>query len=389
MAIRAPLYYSAGNLKEMTSTEVDEIISQTIYQYSLAPSVALSVISSGGNVGSITDTRQQAGTHSTDASSFPSEATTAEPTTVTVTYDKIQSTASSGSAPTDSGKTWPCYRTATNNIQAMSLQDVKDTFLHPAIDKLVAATLTTEQGGTYHINTATSVAGSTLVSATPIFVDSRTDTSLYTDDAAGLGFTRDKTYSSGGANGTNVVEMNNTTDLTVGMTIFKPDNTTLPDKTTDPTYITNINGNELTLSQNFIAQASGTYTIGSEALDQSTTITSYYLHRINGSNTAYTVPFYSNAQNNLQEFAPATFQTLLQGWIRNIAVDSAEGYQINYFLSASGAGQVRGSGMSDTRLNGTGNYKTFEVGGDDYRAQEFPDGTPTTVNTYYLRINKS
>ena len=45
--------------------------------------------------------------------------------------------------------------------------------------------------------------------------------------------------------------------------------------------------------------------------------------------------------------------------------------------------------MSDTRLNGTGNYKTFEVGGDDYRAQEFPDGTPTTVNTYYLRINKS
>ena len=389
MAIRAPLYYSAGNLKEMTSTEVEEIISQTIYQYSLGPSVALSVVSSGANIGSITDTRQQAGAHSTHASSFPSEATTAAPSTVTVTYDKISQSINSGSAPTDSGKTWPCYRTATNNIQAMSLQDVKDTFLHPAIDKLVAATLTNEQGGTFHINTATSVAGSTLVSATPIFVDSRTDTSLYTDDAAGLGFTRDKTYSSGGANGTNVVEMNNTTDLTVGMTIFKPDNTTLPDKATSPTIITNINGNELTLSQNFIAQASGTYTIGSEAVDQSTTITSYYLHKVDGSNTAYTVPFYSNAQNNLQEFAPATFQTLLQGWIRNIAVDSAEGYQISYTLAASGAGQVRGSGMSDTRLNGTGNYKTFEVGGDDYRAQEFPDGTPTTVNTYYLRINKS
>ena len=56
MAIRAPLYYSAGNLKEMTSTEVDEIISQAIYQYSLAPSVALSVVNSGGNIGSITDT---------------------------------------------------------------------------------------------------------------------------------------------------------------------------------------------------------------------------------------------------------------------------------------------------------------------------------------------
>ena len=75
MAIRAPLYYSAGNLREMTSPEVDEIITQTIYQYSLAPSVALSVVSSGGNVGSITDTRQAAGVHSTDASAFPNKTT--------------------------------------------------------------------------------------------------------------------------------------------------------------------------------------------------------------------------------------------------------------------------------------------------------------------------
>ena len=89
MAIRAPLYYSAGNLKEMTSPEVNEIISQAIYQYSLSPSVSLSVVSSGGSIGSITDTRQQAGVHSTHASSFPPESTTAEPTTVTVTYDKI------------------------------------------------------------------------------------------------------------------------------------------------------------------------------------------------------------------------------------------------------------------------------------------------------------
>ena len=171
MAIRAPLYYSAGNLKEMTSAEVNEIVSQIIYQYSLAPSVALSVIGSGGNIGSITDTRQQAGVMSTHNSSFPAESTTNEPTTVTITYDKITKTTNSGSAPTDSGKTWPCYRTATNNIQAMSLQDIKDTFLHPAIDKLVLSSLTTEQGGTYHINTSNSVGGSTLVDATPIFVN--------------------------------------------------------------------------------------------------------------------------------------------------------------------------------------------------------------------------
>ena len=44
--------------------------------------------------------------------------------------------------------------------------------------------------------------------------------------------------------------------------------------------------------------------------------------------------------------------------------------------------------MGDTRLNGSGNRQTRQVG-DDYRAQEFPNGSPTTVNTYYLRINKS
>ena len=386
MAIRAPLYYSAGNLKEMTSTEVDEIISQTIYQYSLAPSVALSVISSGGNVGSITDTRQQAGTHSTDASSFPSEATTAEPTTVTVTYDKIQSTASSGSAPTDSGKTWPCYRTATNNIQAMSLQDVKDTFLHPAIDLLVSSSLGTDQGGTYHINTSNSIAGSTLVDATPIFVNTQADTLAYSDDAAGLGQNFDKSYSSGGANGTNTITLNNVTSLQVGMTIFRQDNSTLPDKTTNPTVITNIVGNTLTLSQNFTSQASGTYTIGGEAIDQPTTIQNYYLHRINGANNTPKTPLYVTAANDLREYVSADFATLLGNALKYTAGSSADGYKINYSYTS---GTNRGSGMADTILTGTGDYKTHQVDGDDYRAQEFPTGTPTTSNTWYLKISKA
>ena len=45
--------------------------------------------------------------------------------------------------------------------------------------------------------------------------------------------------------------------------------------------------------------------------------------------------------------------------------------------------------MGDTILNGSGNYQTRYVNTDDYRAQEFPDGTAVTANTYYLRINKS
>ena len=73
---------------------VDTIVKQCVYQYSLDTSVTLSVLSSGGNLGSITDTRQQAGTMLTHASPFPNEATTPAPTTVPVTYDKIHQTIS-------------------------------------------------------------------------------------------------------------------------------------------------------------------------------------------------------------------------------------------------------------------------------------------------------
>ena len=309
MAIRAPLYYSGGNLKEMSSAEVDQIIAQAIYQYSQTPSVVLSVVSSGGTVGSITDTRQQAGAMSTHNSSFPSEATTNEPSTVTITYDKIEQTVTSGSAPTDSGKSWPVYRTAGNDIQAMSLQDVKDTFIHPAIDLLTAATTTSEQAGTYHINASNSVAGSTLVNATPIYVNTQADTTAY---AAG----------------------------------------DIP-----------------------------------EDLDQPTTIASYYLHRVDGVDTTITrSPLYVTGGNDLQDFTEVAFETLLASHIKYTAAASVDGYKITYSYAS---GVNRGSGMADTILTGTGDYQTHQAGGDDYRAQEFPNGTPTTANTWYLKILKS
>ena len=313
MAVRTPLKNDSGNVKEMSSGEVDQIIDQIVYQYSLSPSVALSVVGSGGSLGTITDTRLEAGSSSTSTTAFPSEATTQEPQVVSVSYSKIDSSTASVTPTTDTGKTWPVYYTTGGHIQAMSLQDVKDTFLHPAIDLLTAATTTTQQAGTYFISTASSVAGATEVSgtATPIFLDTRADTTLYT--AGGIG----------------------------------------------------------------------------ETLDQPTTITSFYLQRVNGSDTSYTVPFYINASNHLQEFDSATFESLLQGWIRYTAASSTDGYSISYNLGTSGSGNTRGSGMGDTRLNGSGNYQTRFVNTDDYRAQEFPNGTATTINTYYLRINKS
>lgn len=313
MAVRSPLYYNSGNLQEMTSTMVNEVIDQIVYQYSLNPSVVLSVVGTGGNLDAITDTRLQAGASSSSVSAFPSEATTAEPSVVTVTYDKISETRATITPTSDTGKTWPVYYTSGGAIQSMNLQDVKDTFLHPAIDLLQTSTTTTQQAGTYHINTATSVAGSTEVSGsnTAVFSNTEANTALYT--AGGIG----------------------------------------------------------------------------ETLDQPQTLTNFYLQQVTGSDTSYTLPLSLDASNNLQIYPEATFESLVQEWVRYTAASSTDGYSLSYNIGTSGSGNIRGTGMADTRLNGSGNYQTRFVNTDDYRAQEFPNGTSTTINTYYLRINKS
>ena len=71
MAVRKPLYETGGNLREMDTTMVAQIVDQAVYQYSLSPSVALSVVSSGGSLDAITDTRKQAGAQSTSTTAFP------------------------------------------------------------------------------------------------------------------------------------------------------------------------------------------------------------------------------------------------------------------------------------------------------------------------------
>ena len=313
MAVRKPLYVDSGNLREMDTTMVNQIVDQAVYQYSLSPSVALSVVGSGGSLSAINDTRKQAGAQSTSASSFPSEGTTAEPSTVTVSYDKVTETRTAGSPTSDTGKTWPVYYNSSGQIQAMNLTDVKDTFLHPAIDLLASGSTGTQQGGTYHVSTSASVSGSTEVSGstTPIFTDTRADT--------------------------------------------------------------------------------GAYSAGSipETQDQPTTISNYYLHKITGAQISYTEPYFLDGSNNIKEYTTAAFDSLLQEWMQYTAVSSADGYSLSYNIGTSGSGNTRGSGMVDTILDGSGNYQTRFVNADDYRAQEFPNGSVTTAATYYLRIHKS
>ena len=126
-----------------------------------------------------------------------------------------------------------------------------------------------------------------------------------------------------------------------------------------------------------------------ETLDQPTTITNYYLHRRDGSNlTPSRTPVLIDGSNNIQQFSTSTLADLLGNWLRYTAAHDTNGNKITYSVGTSGSGNARGTNMLDTRLNGSGNYQTLQVG-SDYRAQEFPNGSAVTINTYKLFIDKT
>ena len=313
MAVRTPLYNNAGNIQEMSATQIQQIKDFCTLKFYSGNPVELQVDVGNGNIGSISDTRLQAGAASTSATAFPSEATTAEPSVVTITQNNIkQILATTPTLTNDTGNLYPVYYDSQNNIQAMNLQDMKDTFIHPVIDTIASTDNTTAQAGTYFISTSSTASYPvSVVSATPVYTDTRADTSAYT--AGGIG----------------------------------------------------------------------------ETLDQPTNITQYYLHKNLTPSEALTYPLKIRSDNDLQEYPTADFDAMIQNLMVYTALASTDGYTIRYELGTSTANYTKGTGIADTRLNGSGNYQTRFVNADDYRAQEFPDGSPTTINTYYLRLIKA
>jgi len=313
MAVRTPLYNNSGNIQEMSATQIQQIKDFCTLKFFSGNPVELQVDSGNGTIGSISDTRLQAGATSTSVSSFPSEATTAEPSVVTITQNNIkQVLATTPTLTSDTGNLYPVYLTASNDIQAMSLQDMKDTFIHPVIDTLASTDNTTAQAGTYFISTSNSASYPTqLVSATPVYTDTRADTSAYT--SGGIG----------------------------------------------------------------------------ETLDQPTTIQNYYLHKNLTTSGTLTYPLKIRSDNDLQEYPTSDFDAMIENLMVYTALASTDGYTLRYSLGTSSANFTKGSGMADTRLDGSGNYQTRFVNANDYRAQEFPNGSPQTINTYYLRLIKA
>ena len=315
MAVVRPVYLNNGNVQQMDDTMFGLLKDVFRYQFFTTSPITLSVVSSGGNLSGlpITDTRMQAGASVSNVSRNPTEAETAEPSQIDVNYSRISQTVDSAPSITaDDGKRYFCYIDDNNDIKVMNHGDMLDTIVRPVIDELVTGQNTADQAGTYFIDTSSTAAGNTsLVSSTPVFVDTRANLAAYT--ASGIG----------------------------------------------------------------------------EVQDQPTTINNYYLKRNTMNIPSLSVlPLKLRPDNDIQEFTTSVINTIASELMRNEVIDSEGGYKIRYNIN--GAGTNKGSGMIDTRLTGgSGNYQTRYVNTNDYRAQEFPDGTPTTINSYFLKIQKT
>ena len=297
----------------MTDAQRNAVRDRVRYLYGSDPSVTLSRVSSGGSLGTINDTRKKSGTAHTNASAYPSEATTGEPQTVTVGYARISESRANTSASVDTNNiAFPIYQSG-GNIYAMTLTDVYDTFIYPAIDTITGAV---GQPGTYRIHTSTSLSGYTAVSTSAVFSDTRANT---------------------GADG--------------------------------------------------FGGAASTIGTANTTQDFSTTITNFFLLKANNISAPSTekMLYIRNSDKNLQQYTTAQSDAWLKNSVRH-AASEITGTKISYNLNGNGTNL--GSGMTNTILNGSGNRQTRFVNADDYRAQEFPNGTATTANTYYLRMEQ-
>jgi hypothetical protein len=117
-----------------------------------------------------------------------------------------------------------------------------------------------------------------------------------------------------------------------------------------------------------------------EAVDQPKTITTYYLHKRTNASNSSTLPLllYYTSGNIRQHSTSSTLSDFMRHYASQVA-----GYKLEYGIN--GTGTTHGT-MIDTRLNGSGNYQQKYINTDDYRAQEFPDGTSTTISTYNFKV---
>jgi len=301
-----------------------QVLQRIAYLLGQSNVINLTVVNSGGNLGSISDTRMIAGTSTSTTAAeggFASAGNTPNISSITGgTYARINQTYGTPPAiPTDTDlHRYPIMMNPTaGDLQSMDINDCVEFFIQPAVALITSGTVSAAAGGAYHISTSSSVAGSTLISSTPVFIDTRADAAAYT--SGGIG----------------------------------------------------------------------------ETQDQPTTVNNYYLHKITpAANTPSFMPVYWNYTNSsFDEMSLSMFDDIFGPMIENMVVNGSgiAGFDTKITYNVNGSGNTMGTVMADTRLSGssTAGYTQRFVSTSDYRTQEFPNGTPTTIASHTLKSTVS
>ena len=174
-----------------------QVLQRIAYLLGQSNVINLTVVNSGGNLGSITDTRMQAGASTSTTAAqggFATSGNTPDISSITGgTYARINQTYSTPPPiPTDTDlHRYPIMMNPTaGDLQSMDINDCVEFFIQPAVALITSGTVSAAAGGAYHISSSSSVSGSTLISSTPVFIDTRANAAAYT--AGGIGETQDQ-----------------------------------------------------------------------------------------------------------------------------------------------------------------------------------------------------
>jgi len=350
MTVRLPLLTQDDEaIKEWSNADRDQVHKRIAYCYANNPSVYLSVVSSSGNISpAMTDTRMRSGPASVTTgdqdtvddgdAEYTQEADTGEPEAITEeTYDKISQTR------TNPGLNWG----------------------------------QTSYPGFYETGPGPK----------PVYYEGRTTGNPGTDGGYSI---REMSFQ-------DILDTfidpvvnyihNGTTSAFAGGSYFISTSTS-ETNSTDLGIVYTDTISDITSFDAASIGTDGTYQEGT-----ATDAVNYRLFKNNGVEETYRLPLvidYTsngiNAPAGLREMTQTEFQAFFCPLIRQ-QIYNGTGNTLNYNINGSGV--AHGTSMTDTRLNGDGTWNKRFVGADDYRSQEFPDGTRSTVSTWTLRLNRT
>jgi hypothetical protein len=312
-------------IKECTSSEYDLMLQQIAYLYSQNPTVELSVVASGGNISPTMTDTRYRSGTAARNTSGPWPAVTTFPSEATTGEPDVVTTTYDKMSQTVTSATKPTYSIKPVRVDTNGVTEMTET---DVIDTFIDPVVDAMVGLT---GTNVLGAGAYYISTSSSISGSTSLGTVYTDTAANLaGYLASNIGTTG----------------------------------TQQDVFTSINYQ--------LFQVDGVTSVGG------------------GWRGPLIIDYVANNRNNptgLRHMTQVEFDNYFGPLIRH-AIYGYTGMTLRY--NVDGSGTTQGSAMTNTVLTGvTGNYTTYKATADDYRAQEFPNGTLVTADTYELKLERT